>query len=236
MLVSKTEDFDWVEKTLPGKRISFLRRGINKDLFHPQWRNRHKLERVLGIPKDRFLLLFVGRVDNGKNIMLLAEAARVLLDQGEPIHVLIVGDGADSAAVQRLLGTSVTFTGIIPQSRLPWLYASADLFVFPSEIEVHPNVVLEAKSSGLPVLVPAKGGAAQHVKIPGIDGFLLDESCPHLWARLVKRLRLDSDYRRQVGIESRNGIDSCGPSWREVLVDDLLPVWRRVVNGSSPLE
>jgi len=233
ILVSKTEDFDWVGRALPGKGISFLRRGINKDLFHPRWRNRDRLERVLGIPKDRFLLLFVGRVDNGKNVMLLTEAARLLLEQGEPIHVLMVGDGADSKAVQRLLGPSVTFTGIIPQSRLPWLYASSDLFVFPSEIEVHPNVVLEAKSSGLPVLVSAKGGAAQHVRNPGVDGFVLEEGSPHLWARLVKTLRSDSDYRTRVGIEARNGIDTHGPSWREVLVDDLLPVWKRVANGSE---
>jgi glycosyltransferase involved in cell wall biosynthesis len=233
VLVSKAEDFDWVGKALPGKGISFLRRGINKEVFHPRKRDRHKLERVLGIPKDRFLLLFVGRVDNGKNVMALAEAARILLDQGEPIHLLIVGDGADSEAVKRLVGPAVTFTGIIPQTRLPWLYASADLFVFPSEIEVHPNVVLEAKSSGLPVMVSAKGGAAQHVKNPGIDGFVLDKSCPHSWARLAKKLRLDSDYRTQVAIEARRGIDIHGPSWREVLVDDLLPVWRRVANGSE---
>lgn len=235
VFVSKAEDFDWVISALPGKGVSYMRRGIDKDIFHPKHRNRKQMEETLGIPKNRHVLLFVGRVDPSKNAMLLAEAARILLAQGEPIHLLVVGNGADKETIRSVLGPAVTFTGAIPQDKLPWLYASADLFVFPSETEVYPNVVLESKASGLPVLVSSKGGSAQLVRNPGIDGFVLTDGNPQLWARVISRLCHDPSHREWISTEARKQIETEAPSWRDVLRNDLLPVWQRVVNGGSPV-
>ncbi len=228
ILVSNREDWERVSRVLPEKRISFLRRGIDKEAFHPRWRHRAKLEAAFGIPPDRFLLLFVGRVDQGKNVMTLAQAAKRLLDQGEPIHVMIVGEGSQKEAVRTLLGPHVTLPGVVSPSTLAWLYASADLFVFPSEIEVCPNVVIEAKASGLPVLVSAKGGAAQCLKQPGVDGVIVEANNPALWARAVAFLRRDLTLRVRMGQEARRHIETEWPSWEEVLAQDLLPVWQTV--------
>lgn len=234
IFVSKTEDLNWVEQALPGKGVSFLRRGIKKRFFHPEHRNRQRLEEELGIPKDHFLLLFVGRIAHEKNLTLLTQISRILLDQNEPIHLLVVGDGAEKEAVQSLLGPAVTFTGFLPQTRLSWIYASSDLFVFPSETEIYPNVVLEAKASGLPVLVSSQGGSSQCIRNPGIDGFVMNNGCPDHWAQLIKRLRSDLDFLNRVGFEGRTKIEKYGPSWSDVLINDLMPIWDHVANGGSP--
>ncbi len=55
-----------------GGRAALLRRGIDRDLFNPGRRDRARLERDFGIPPERLVVLFVGRVDRGKNILLLA--------------------------------------------------------------------------------------------------------------------------------------------------------------------
>lgn len=232
VFASRHEDLQRVIRLFPSKRVSFLRRGIDKESFHPKWRDRWKLTHMFGIPQNRFLLLFVGRINPEKNVMVLAEAARILLDRSEPIHVMVVGTGVQKEAVRNLLGSAVTFPGVVPQSTLAWLYASADLFVFPSETEVCPNVVIEAKASGLPVLVSATGGSAQCLKKPDGDGLILGENNPDLWAEAIGSLMRSPTIRARMGEEARKHIESEWPSWEDVIANDLIPVWQAVARGT----
>jgi len=228
VMISQSYDQRKVTNTLPGKKVSFLRRGIDKRFFHPLHRDRGKLEKAFGIKKDQFVLIFAGRVDRGKNVMTLANAARILLNLGKPIHVMIAGEGRQRQDIKNLLGPAVTFTGVVSQNTLSWLYASADTLVFPSVIEICPNVVIEAKSSGLPVLVPSKGGASALIKRDGEDGMLMDDNSPRAWANAIQVLLRDSALRKQMGQAARRIIENEWPSWKQVMAEDLIPVWQRV--------
>jgi len=210
------------------KKTSFLRRGIDKTFFHPLRRDRDKLEKAFGIKENRFVLIFAGRVDSGKNVMTLARATWFLLKQGVPVHLIIAGEGRQKQDIKDLLGPAATFTGIVSQSTLSWLYASADTLAFPSEIEICPNVVIEAKSSGLPVLVPSKGGASGLIKKDGEDGILVDDNSPRAWANAIQVLLRDSILRKQMGQAARQIIENEWPSWKQVMAEDLIPVWQKV--------
>ncbi len=228
VFVSREEDRLRVSRILGQSRVSRLRRGVDKTLFHPKHRNRERLTELLGVPEDRFVLLFAGRVDAGKNVMTLARAARKLLDEERPIHVLVAGEGSQSGMMKDLLGSAVTLAGTVPQEQLALMYASSDAFVFPSEVEVCPNVVLEARSSGLPVLIPAWGGAVQLVTRHKYDGWLVPGSSPMEW---VDALRHCLDHRKltsRMGRRARHLVETAVPAWDEVLQEDLLPVWRFV--------
>ncbi len=213
-------------------RFSLLRRGIDREAFHPGHRDRARLEREFGIARDRLLLLCVGRVDSGKNVLTLARAARILLERGLAVHVLYAGEGNQRNEIRELLGDRVSLPGNVSQSELGWIYASADLFVFPSEIEVFPNVVLEAKASGLPVLVSAQGGSAKLVHrgsgTAAEDGVLVESSDSYVWAEHLDALLRDPPRRRALGEEARQSIGRTWPSWRQVLREDLLPVWQLI--------
>ncbi|MCC5639268.1 glycosyltransferase [Nostoc sp. CHAB 5844] len=226
VLLSKQEDFPLIQKYVSDARLSRLRRGIDKQRFHPQHRDRHLLQTTFGIPPEVPVLLFVGRVDDSKRIMILAQAARHLLKQGYSLHVLIVGEGTAKAKVQQLLEPQVTLSGALPQESLSWIYASADMFVFPSDSEISPNVVLEAKSSGLPVFVAAHGGSVQFVQQSGIDGIVVSDPSPQSWADALTPYLNDLRMRLRVSHAARNHIEQCHPSWKEVFQADLLPVWQ----------
>lgn len=225
VLVSKSADRDLAASVLPATRISSLRRGIDLRRFHPDRRNRKALARRMGIPDDRPLLLFVGRVDDSKRVMTLARAARLLLDMGHPLHVLVIGSGGRHKDVVRLLGPNVTAPGGVPQTQLPVFYASADLFVFPSESDVSPNVVLEARACGLPVVVSARDGGAQFVRKSGEDGVLVDDPDPGAWARALAPLVADDARCVAMGLVARDLVETHSPSWTDVLLQDLMPVW-----------
>ena len=210
------------------KIVTPLRRGVDKELFSPSKRTRDFLQ-------DRFLLLFVGRVDEGKSVMTVVEATRLLLDQKQKVHLMIVGKGGLEEKIKNILGEHVTLSGVLPQEQLPSLYASADLFLFPSQIEVCPNVVIEAKASGLPVLMASEGGAAHVIKEPGKDGLVLETQNPKVWAAEIKKLIENRERLRSLSEQARLHIEKEWPTWEKVFAEDILPVWKKLcsANGSS---
>ena len=222
----------------PG-RLSLLRRGIDTEVFHPRLRDRARLQNEWGVPADRSVLLFAGRVDAGKNALTLARAARILLDRGLPVHVICAGEGGQMQEFRDLLGERVSLPGQVSQDELAWLYASADLFVFPSQIEVFPNVILEAKASALPVVVSAQGGSAKLVRPTAhagdAGGVAVTGNEPQAWAGEIETLLRAPERRRAMGEASRRSVENAWPSWRQVLREDLLPVWQFVARQRRTL-
>ena len=104
-------------------------------------------------------LLYAGRVSREKDLHLLAEAFRRLWAEQPDITLTIVGDGPYLEDLRQLLrGTPTTFTGYREGEELATLYATSDLFVFPSATDTFGNVVLEAQASGVPIIVTNQGG------------------------------------------------------------------------------
>lgn len=98
------------------------------------------------------VVLYVGRLDPWKRVDRIIAAAGALESKD---HLLIVGDGPQRPALERLAQrckAAVHFAGW--QSDLSLYYAAADCLVLASEAEGLPNVALEARSVGLPVVGP----------------------------------------------------------------------------------
>jgi glycosyltransferase involved in cell wall biosynthesis len=178
------------------------------------------------------VLVFAGRVDASKGAPLMAKAVKRLLNQGLNAHALVAGEGHERGSIAALLGDRVTLPGNLPQSELAWIYASADVFVFPSTTEVSPNVVLEAKASGLPVVVAADHGGGQFVARPGEDGQVLGDMDVASWAKAIKPLVVEEAHRREIGRNARDWIEREWPDWGEVLERDLMAAWHEAaLNG-----
>lgn len=216
---------------IPEDCLSVMRRGIDKQLFNPGKRDRAKLSALYGVPEDAFVLGFVGRIDSGKSVMTLADAAHRLLAAYPRLHVLIIGEGVEAPRIRALLGDRVSLPGTLEGEALAHAYASADAFVFPSRVEFTPNVVLEAKASGLPVLVaPA---SRLYVRRDGIDGAIVPEVEPEAWAQRIRTLIEDTAMRAVMAREARAEIVEHEPSWDDVLVEDVLPAWRQAMRRTA---
>ena len=208
-----------------GRPSAVLRRGIDKKVFSPERRDRRSLRARYGIAKDSFVLSFAGRVDAGKNVMTLVEAAERLLARGLPVHVVIAGQGPQAETIKQRLGERVTLTGAVPQSELGWLLASSDVFVFPSRVEITPNVVLEAKACALPVMVAPEGGGV-FVRASGLDGIVVPDAAVEAWSAQIEELYRNPSLCAGLGAAARSEVVKRRPSWADVFSNDLLPVWR----------
>ncbi|WP_371239940.1 glycosyltransferase [Streptomyces pimonensis] len=216
------EEVGWVVG--PG-RVGLLRRGVDRELFRPDPAARGELVRDFGLPVDRPLVLFAGRVDASKGAFIVAEAVHRLRQGGLDTHLVVAGSGADADRVKKLLGRAATLLGSQPQRLLARVYAACDIFAFPSHTETIGNVVAEAMASGLPVVLPANATTTQWLAEPGRDGLLVDDDTSDAWARALGSLLAQPQARQAMGQQAARTARSQHPTWTDVLEQDLVPVW-----------
>ena len=78
--------------------------------------------------------------------------------------MIITGDGPELKKIKKESPDNVVFTGFKNGLALSQVYASADIFAFPSVTETYGNVVIEAMASGLPVVAVLAGGVKENLK------------------------------------------------------------------------
>lgn len=143
------------------------------------------------------------------------------------VQLLIVGDGPLLPELRSQAPDNVTFTGAKHGEELAELYASADLFVFPSCTETFGNVVLEAMASGLPVIAADAGGTRDLV-VPGVTGNPFEPRNPAALARGISTLAAQHALRASMGREGRRL--ALGRSWEHIF-DGLIKDYEEVIES-----
>ncbi|MDF2594788.1 MAG: glycosyltransferase [Clostridia bacterium] len=139
------------------ERTALFTRGVDTAHFTPLLRS-DALRKVFGV-QDKKVLLYVGRISIEKELDVLLKAYEKIYKQyKDQIALIITGDGPELERYKKLFPPHTIFTGYKKGEELSLIYASSDLFVFPSSTETFGNVVLEAMASGLAVIAPNKGG------------------------------------------------------------------------------
>jgi len=148
--------------------LKYLPHGVDTQAFHPHFRSRVWKDMV-GIGR-KAALLFVGRLVWEKDLATLAEAYALLAAKRDDAAFVIVGDGPIRDELRQMM-PDAKFLGYRSGEELATVYASSDLFVFPSTTETFGNVTLEAMASGLTPVCVREGGASGVVQ-DGITGLL----------------------------------------------------------------
>jgi glycosyltransferase involved in cell wall biosynthesis len=175
-------------------RIATLPAGVDTDKFNPAHRDPALWAR-LGV-REPLRLLYCGRVSGEKNLPSLAESFRQLCNTRRDAALVVAGDGPYLAEMRRCLhGLPAYFLGYQDDRQLAPLYASADLFVFPSRTDTLGQVVMEAQVSGLPAMVSHEGGPKEIVG-DGTTGLVLPANDPARWTQAIDEL-LNDPARRQ---------------------------------------
>ena len=160
------------ERGIGEDRIRIYPRGIDTDRFHPSRRNGF-IANHYGVKDGILKLLYVGRISREKDLPLLADLIRRLSGIRKSVHTIVVGDGPYLPEMKsETAGLPVTYTGFLDKQDLAEVYASSDIFLFPSATDTFGNVVLEAQASGLPVIVTDRGGPCENM-IPDRTGYVV---------------------------------------------------------------
>ena len=189
------------------KEIAVIPTGIAIERFYKENVDKKKKEEIyksLKVDKDDFLILFVGRVAEEKNIKFLIEAHKKLVKEDNKYKLIIVGDGPDIKNLKELskdIKDNVVFAGKSLWEDVPCYYDIADIFVTASKSETQGLTVLEALASSTPV-VCANDPSYIDAIVPGYNGFVFDTEEEYL--ENIKKIRKDNKLREEFSINARN--------------------------------
>jgi glycosyltransferase involved in cell wall biosynthesis len=149
-------------------------------------------------------VLYVGRFAPEKGLPLLLHAMRSATDAGVEAHLHLVGEGplADRllADAERLgIADRVDVIGPYPRNRLGGIYASADVFIFPSVVDTQAFVLNEAAHEGLALLVSDTANGVVENEVSAI----VVPPEPEQYAAALARLR-DRRLRERLGTTARS--------------------------------
>jgi glycosyltransferase involved in cell wall biosynthesis len=165
------------------KNLALWERAVDASRFRPEARSQAMRDFLMNGQSAGRLVLYVGRLSAEKDIPRL----RAVIDALPGTRLAIVGDGPLRHTLERhFKGTATFFSGYLTGEALASAYASADLFVLPSETETLGLVLLEAMASGCPVVACRAGGVPEAVQ-DGLTGFLFERADTKGLINAVKR-------------------------------------------------
>ncbi|MCK4781606.1 glycosyltransferase [Candidatus Parcubacteria bacterium] len=159
------------------KPIFVLPTGVNLKLFKKSKKTKRFLRKKLGLPLEKKLLLFVGRIGKEKNPDFLVKMIKQLSRKRKDTILIMVGDGFYLKKLKTLvknLGIDefVKFIGRVAHQKISEYYQSSDVFVFSSSTETQGLVILEAMACELPIVV-LEDQAFEGIVIDKKNGFII---------------------------------------------------------------
>ncbi len=183
--------------------LKVVSRGVDTSLFNMSKRD-PDLRKTWGATDQSQVMISVGRMAPEKNLEQVLKTFEALKLLGTDLKLVMVGDGPLREQFQ-LKYPEIIFPGMLVQSELAKYYASADLFVFPSQTETFGNVTLEALASGIPVLAFDCAAARDWVQT-GVNGWLVPENDPDGFARKAVEIFNTKNLLSQVTQSTRQQI------------------------------
>lgn len=186
--------------------------GVDTERFRPRAADEVRAE--LGIPKGAAVVGVFASFKEQKNHELFFVALRRLIDSGQQVRALLVGDelaggmhGSNAYKARMMhrmdeLGVSSACMCLGNRSDVERLYPVCDLTVLPSLFEGTPNVVLESLACGVPVVVTDVADNARIVP-DGRVGFVVPLGRGDLLADRMRTLLRDAGLRTVAAIDAR---------------------------------
>ncbi len=202
----------FIESTSGRTDWRLIPQGTDPEVFHP----RNRSEAVRGrFGSPRHLLVTASRLSTRKNLGDMLQAF-TRLPPGLDARLVIAGDGPERLRLQQAaadlgIADRVDFTGFLPEPELAALLASADVFLSTATYEAFGLSIVDAMSSGIPVVAYDAGGPNDFLR-DGESGHVVAHE-PGLLAQAVRRLLEDPAERKGMGRQARQVIEG-GYTWQ----------------------
>jgi glycosyltransferase involved in cell wall biosynthesis len=217
---------------IPECKIRVIHNGVDIVKFQPAV-DKRKIKSELGFNPDDLAIVSVGRLYARKGLFTLIESMPVVVKRFRNAKFIVSGKGQSNEMKKLIvhaekLGVrdNIVFTGYFPDKKLPKLYQAADVFAFSTFYEHHPFAVLEALSTGLPVVTTSVGGIPETIT-DGKDGFLCQPFHAKQFSDRILFLLEHPAEAAEMGFQARKTIETRF-DWR-LIVKKVLKVYNEVL-------
>lgn len=188
--------------------------GVDTEKFKPA--GKENARKLLNLPLDKNIILFVGALRNIKGVDYLIEAAKNFVDSNTELYLVGRDDGLKKSLKKMAQDFKITdfikFIGPVNHEDIPLWVSASDILVLPSLSEGRPNVVLEALACEVPVVATDVGGIPELI-INGETGYLVPAKNPLELSEKVNKLLGDENQREKMGKFGRKSIIQRGLTW-----------------------
>jgi glycosyltransferase involved in cell wall biosynthesis len=185
-------------------RMINIRYGLDTDLFRP--RDKQLCREMLGLPDDRFIVLFSSSALSDKRKGLGSLLAALELSHIPDLLAVLIGSA--DIAPDHLPFDSISIGYIDDEHMLATLYSAADVFVGPSQVETFGQVFIESSACGTPTIAAATGGGAAEAVWDGVSGLLADSTAPEALAVVIRKLYDEPGLRRSLSLWGRLWVEN----------------------------
>jgi glycosyltransferase involved in cell wall biosynthesis len=213
---------------IPAHKIRVIHNGVDIKKFQPAV-DKRKIKAELGFNPDDIAIVSVGRLYARKGLFTFIESMPAVVKRFPNAKFIISGKG-QSDEMQKLIAhatrlgviNNIVFTGYYPDQKLPKLYQAADVFAFSTFYEHHPFAVLEALSTGLPVVTTTVGGIPETIQT-GKNGFLVKPFDEKAFADRILYLLEHKEFASEMGAAARKTVVE-QLDWK-IVVKDAMKVY-----------
>lgn len=218
------------------KPIHIIPTGIEIERFYKENVDSKKVrelkEKYL-ILKDDFVLIFVGRLAEEKNVSFLLEAQKEFLEEEKEIKLIIVGDGPDMEKYKEetnklKINDSVIFTGKVPWEEIPCFYQLADIFVTSSKSETQGLTVIEAMAAGVPP-VCINDEAFNNVVIDDLNGKIFEDKKDYI--KIIENLYETREKLENYSLQARVNAETHSSKY---YAESVLDVYNKALGEVKP--
>ncbi|MFC1917417.1 glycosyltransferase [Chloroflexota bacterium] len=169
MAVTRTEADQYLNAGVAESKIRIIPHGVDADEF-ASLPLKKEFKRKHGIPEDRNVVLYLGRIHKIKGLDLLVKAFAEIIKNVDNVVLVIAGpDDGYLTELHKLvaaldLGEKIIFTGALYEREKLSAYVDADVYVLPSVYEIFGITLLEALACGTPVVLTDRCGLADAIK------------------------------------------------------------------------
>lgn len=151
-------------------------------------------------------VLYVARLEEGKNPLLLVEVEEELRRMAISVEWSIVGSGELELPLRKKVADyefgNFNFHGTLGNRALQELYQAHDVFVLSSLFEGMPVSLIEAMKSGLVPIVSDIPGGIREIVRDGQNGYLVEKGNARAYASVLKKLDNDRRQLREMAIQA----------------------------------
>lgn len=206
------------------KNIRVIPTGIDINKFdmnqYPNF-DRLKLRNKLDISENDFVILFVGRIAQEKNLEILIQSMDKLSSH---IKLLIVGDGPQLTQLKSISNQNVIYTGSIDwNDNIQYYYFIANCFATASHSETQGLTVIEAMAAKLPVIAINDESFTNTIK-NGYNGYIFDNDKQYIDA-IIKLY----NNKKVLDKLSWGAYETSKEYSASLFADRLLEVYRKVL-------
>lgn len=197
-----------------------------ENLLTDQLENSTYTNTLLGKLNGNKALLYVGKLEERRNIIFLLNVFKKLLDQRKDISLVIVGNGDEQDkrryfdyAENLGIFNNIIYFQEIEQKYINQIYEHCDVFVFPTQYDIFGMVLLESMYLGVPIVSSMNGGSKTLIENE-ITGIIIDTFDEEEWVNSIGKLLHNETLRETIIKEASKRVGEVY-SW-ETICDQLL--------------